>query len=378
MTEHTEFFRRAIDLNRYSNGVATRIIRAYNDVIIEATEKLAILDPESISAYRLRTILVQLKESLNTWAGDSTLLMTEELQGLAILERDFMVQQLESIRPPGAETIVRSVEISPEFARAVVTTDPTSLDIVSLSDDLPGAPRTFAQITVADGTTLTLPNGEIIRNAFNNMTINQAQIFSQTIRNGLLMGDSVEEIVRTLKGRLAKGSQGTIDQLAQKGGAVTVKPTHQIRTIVRTSVTQVTDAAREEVALANSDITQKYVYRALLDSKTTPLCRSLDGNVYSWGEGPVPPLHWNCRSIRTALIKGAEEIQLSRFTDYGTWLKRNPGEKLKVFKSPKRVAYYDYLEKKYGPKDALVRFVRSDGAQLTLKQLAESYPDVRV
>jgi len=378
MTEHTEFFRRAIDLNRYSNGVAIRIIKAYNDVIIEATNQLATLDPESITAYRLRTILVQLKESLNTWAGDSTLLMTEELQGLAILERDFMLQQLEAIRPPGAETIVRSVEISPDFAKAVVTTDPTSLDIISLSDDLPGAVRTFAQITVADGTTLTLPNGEIIRNAFNNMTTNQAQIFSQTIRTGLLMGDSVETIVRRLKGKLQEGSRGTIDQLAQKGGVVTVKPTHQIRTIVRTSVTQVTDAAREEVALANSDITEKYIYRALLDSRTTALCRSLDGNIYKWGEGPVPPLHWNCRSIRVALIKGAEEIQKSRFTDYATWLEKNPNEKLKVFKSPKRVEFYEYLSKKYGSKDALRRFVRSDGSQLTLKQLAESYPDARI
>ena len=76
MTQHAEFYRNAIDLNRYSNGVARRVVRAYNDVIIDATDRLAMLDPESISAARLRAILAQLKESLDGWAGTSTLLMT--------------------------------------------------------------------------------------------------------------------------------------------------------------------------------------------------------------------------------------------------------------------------------------------------------------
>ena len=112
MTQHAEFYRNAIDLNRYSNGVARRVVRAYNDVIIDATDRLAMLDPVSISAARLRAILAQLKESLDGWAGTSTLLMTEELQGLAILEADFMVEQLEKMVPPSVTTPIRSVEIS--------------------------------------------------------------------------------------------------------------------------------------------------------------------------------------------------------------------------------------------------------------------------
>ncbi len=68
MTQHAEFYRNAIDLNRYSNGVARRVVRAYNDVIIDATDRLAMLDPESISAARLRAILAQRKESLSSTA----------------------------------------------------------------------------------------------------------------------------------------------------------------------------------------------------------------------------------------------------------------------------------------------------------------------
>ena len=112
MTQHAEFYRNAIDLNRYSNGVARRIVRAYNDVILDTTERLAALDPSSApqTAARLRAILAQLKESLATWSGDSTMLMTEELQGLAVLQSDFMVQQLRDLQPPGAPVVVRTLE----------------------------------------------------------------------------------------------------------------------------------------------------------------------------------------------------------------------------------------------------------------------------
>ena len=232
MSQHTEFFRNAIDLNRYSNGVARRIVRAYNDVIIDAVDRLSTLDPETITAARLRAILVQLKESLDTWAGSSALIMTEELQGLALLQADFMVDQLEQIKPPSITARTRSVEISPQFAQAVVTSDPTQMGIISLSDDLPGAARSFARITVADGTTLTLPNGEVIRTAFANMSKSEAQMFGQVIRNGLLTGDSLQTITRRIKGRVQKGDTASLPQLAQKGGALTVRPNNQILSLI--------------------------------------------------------------------------------------------------------------------------------------------------
>jgi hypothetical protein len=67
-------FRNAIDLNRYSNSVARRIINIYNDIIIDAVNQLQTIDELSapVKAARLRSILAQLKESLATWAGDST------------------------------------------------------------------------------------------------------------------------------------------------------------------------------------------------------------------------------------------------------------------------------------------------------------------
>jgi hypothetical protein len=49
------------------------------------------------------------------------------------------------------------------------------------------------------------------------------------------------------------------------------------------------------------------LYVATLDSRTTPICRSLDGKKFPIGVGPKPPLHFSCRSVRVALL-GNEAI----------------------------------------------------------------------
>jgi hypothetical protein len=74
VTVPSELFRNAIDLNRYSTGVARRLIVAYNQIILDAVRQLQGIDEAAapMKAARLRAILAQLKASLNTWAGDST------------------------------------------------------------------------------------------------------------------------------------------------------------------------------------------------------------------------------------------------------------------------------------------------------------------
>ena len=56
----------------------------------------------------------------------------------------------------------------------------------------------------------------------------------------------------------------------------------------------------------NPKIINRLRYTAVLDSRTTPICRSLDGRIYQVGQGPRPPQHWNCRSIMIPVLnKGA-------------------------------------------------------------------------
>ena len=44
MSTPEALYRNAIDLNRYSNSVARRVINAYNDIIIDAANQLRTID----------------------------------------------------------------------------------------------------------------------------------------------------------------------------------------------------------------------------------------------------------------------------------------------------------------------------------------------
>lgn len=54
-------------------------------------------------------------------------------------------------------------------------------------------------------------------------------------------------------------------------------------------------------------IDMKYRYVAVLDERTTQLCRSLDGQIFVVGKGPMPPQHYNCRSTTMPVWGNDEE-----------------------------------------------------------------------
>ena len=371
MSEINEVFRNAIDLNRYSNSVSRRLIRAYNDVVLDAVDQLRGIDElaSPVKAARLRAILAQLNDSLRTWSGESIATMTEELQGLAVLQSEFAAEQLQKALPAGAAATVGTVEISPALGQAIVTSQPTVAGVVNLSDSferIASNPISF-QLTV--GQEISLPNGEVVRNAFAKMSERQAELFSVAVRNGLLEGQSVPSIVRRLKGRLTKEQRGSIDTVIAAGGQATSIPNNQIRAIVRTSVNQVAVAADRIIAAENPDATAKYRYTATLDSKTSAICRALDGKVFKHGQVPYPPQHFNCRSRYVNIPIGLEKEFAEAREDYGEWLNgQSESERRKVL-GPGRLAMWDGLVKKYGASDAIRKFVAKDGTELTLDEL---------
>ena len=396
MSTPAVLFKNAVDLNRFSNSVAKRIVVTYNDVILQAVDQLRGIDELSApaKAARLRVILAQLKESLEGWAGASTALAVEELQGLAELQSEFVVEQLRKPLPLELRDQIRSVQISPQFAQSVATVDPTAINVVSLSDDLQaavtGAPATF-QLTAAQGTTITLPNGKVLEKSFRGLAESQADLFSKTVRNGLLTGESTDKIARRLKGRLQFGDTGplSVRQLAQAGGELTSVANNQVMALVRTSINQVANAASQQTYEANQDVTKKYRYTATLDTRTSAICRSLDGQEFEYGKGPVPPQHFNCRSTTVPITdyealgftppkpgkRAAQGGMVPADQSYGQWLNNQSKEIKAEVLGPKKVAYFNRLARKYGPTDAIRKFVSADGTELTLEQLSRRYPN---
>jgi SPP1 gp7 family putative phage head morphogenesis protein len=378
MTTPAELYKNAIDLNRFSNSVARRIVRTYNDLIVDAIERLAATgaDPTATQAARLRAILAQLKGSLDSWSGTATALSVEELQGLVELQTRFVTNVLDGELPDDLLLQVRSVQISPQFAQAVATIDPTTYNIVTLSDDLgaavTGTPRPF-ELEIGDGTTITLPNGATLQKSFSRLAGQQAEVFTKEVRNGLILGESSDKIARRLRRQLI------------------AVPNNQIRTMVRTSVNQVANAASQAVYSQNQEITKRYRYIATLDSRTSAICRALDGRTFKYNEGPTPPQHFNCRSTTGPIVdyKGLgippPEPGKRRSSGglvpadqtYGQWLSEQSAEVKNDVLGASKVPYFNMLSQKYGPSAAIRKFVSTDGTEVTLQELQRRYPKVK-
>lgn len=398
MTTPSALYRNAIDLNRYSNSVAKSIISAYNDIIVDSVNQLRTINDLTapIKAARLRAILAQLKDSLATWAGDSTLVTASELQGLAELQSEFVTEQLRKVLPAGARDAVNTVEISPQFAQSVVTTDPTQINVVTLSDDLfkaaYGSPQTYS-LTAAQGTTITLPNGEVVQKAFRGIAESQAERFGQIVRNGLLTGETTQDLASRLIGNLQFGQSGNIRQIALAGGEVTKVAAHQVTALVRTSINQVANTASQQVYEANQNITKKYRYVSTLDTRTSAICRALDGREFEYGKGPKPPQHFNCRSTTVPVINYEElgfdappsvtkggrasmDGPVPGNISYGQWLQDQPRAVQNEVLGETRAIYFNKLAKQHGARDAIAKLVRDDGSELTLNQLRSRYGKV--
>ena len=114
------------------------------------------------------------------------------------------------------------------------------------------------------------------------------------VKIGLVRGEPGPDIARRIVGSVAKNGMDGATQITRNNA----------QAITRTAVNHFSNSAREAFLAENSDLFTEEIFAATLDSRTTPICRSLDGQRFPVGEGQIPPLHFGCRSIRVASING--------------------------------------------------------------------------
>lgn len=182
-----------------------------------------------------------------------------------------------------------------EEARALAREEPGYLD------------RVFASIFPVELGT-QLPNAAVLRDIvtsspFMGKTLRQwadkvqaddlARIES-AVKIGLVQGEALPQLARRLVGTKAlKGRDG-----------VTQATRRELAMLVRTINSGIANEARRAYLEANADLVSGVVFIATLDSRTTPICRSLDGNVYQVDDAPVLPLHFGERSILGPAVDG--------------------------------------------------------------------------
>lgn len=146
-------------------------------------------------------------------------------------------------------------------------------------------------------------------------SVTQAEILGQRIRGRV--GELASSHYKILEGIVRDGQQAGATReaivarlsSAKRGGGV-ARARSRLSNLLRTSLTAVSATVRERVYRANKQIIAGVLYVAVLDGRTTDICRSLNGNIYPPFKGPRPPMHHNCRSDVVPIYQGHDEMPI--------------------------------------------------------------------
>ncbi len=110
------------------------------------------------------------------------------------------------------------------------------------------------------------------------------------VKNGIVSGQTPKQITTTIMGTTKAG--------AARNGSVARKSWTNMESVIRTATNGVAQSVKQDLYAENSDVMDMEQFVATLDSRTTPICAKNDNKIFPIGQGPIPPLHFNCRSLR--------------------------------------------------------------------------------
>lgn len=109
-----------------------------------------------------------------------------------------------------------------------------------------------------------------------------------------------EQLVAAIKD--GKPLSSVIDVLDNEGKKLSEV---SLERFARTKHTEVLNRGRHEY-FQSSGVISGYQYSAILDDRTSDICRGLHGKKFKAGTEPIPPMHFNCRSVLIPITKYEE------------------------------------------------------------------------
>lgn len=104
--------------------------------------------------------------------------------------------------------------------------------------------------------------------------------------------DAIDKAIR--EGKTFREFRAEIDQLFDSFGVTRLSNQH-IATVYRTNVFTAYSVGAQAQVDTMRDRFPMWRYSAIKDSRTRPDHKELDGRIFRVGEGPVPPIDYNCR-----------------------------------------------------------------------------------
>ncbi len=256
-----------VELIRFGKGMSTRIVRLLDKaepelraIIRARLDRIAHLgfDPGPATTARMIRTSKLIAEISKPTFQDINKLVRRELVGLSIGETQFIAGVFNDTLP---------VLIAPAL--------PTARELRGIVFARPFENR-------------------ILRDWLATYRVGDQRRMMDQIRQGLVFDETPTQIGRRIFGTRALGGTDGVREITRRGS----------QTLASTSISAISNATRQEFYKKNRRFVKSEVYTATLDSRTTPICSSLDGQIFPVGEGPIPPIHINCRSIRVPVVDG--------------------------------------------------------------------------
>jgi hypothetical protein len=280
-----------VDLLRLEADLQARALSALRELEDEIAACLYAADLASDASgpalttyarHRLQALLTQIRETVRSAYGD--LAAPGALLDLAAFEASFAAGLL---APINVAIETSTVALAPAQLRAI------------LSDTLiEGAPSAEWWSRQA---------GDLVER------------FADAMRQGLLAGETNDQLVRRIRGDFA----GWVDGARTYSGGVMDATTLNAMSLVRTSAQAVAAAARRETFRENQDVVKGIAQLSTLDSKTTLICIAYHREAWLFpdmqpiGKRRLPyngglPRHWGERSAETPVLKSWRELGIER------------------------------------------------------------------
>lgn len=148
--------------------------------------------------------------------------------------------------------------------------------------------------------------GQLLGPFVDNFTTTSISDVENALRKAWANNDSVQDTIITIAGKSTpQGTSSIVQAIERRSAAVAETAGHHVF------------SKTTELVLASAF--GQYRWVSVMDSRTTVICRERNGNVYTFGFGPIPPAHIRCRSHIMPTIGGTvkpENIQ--------QWLARQP------------------------------------------------------
>lgn len=267
--------RHLVGVRRLGSSMAAQIAKE-----LERTERELFAEIERRTSAIMQAIAAG-KEPLGIWTLDRLKALRQDLGDIRRESYAAVSAKLpaELYDLAGYEVAFQTKALNSALPIAVSWTRPSALQLKAIITQHP-----FGGVGEAPS--------RLLSNWVHSIDANERAKIDGAIRQGLLQGQTIRQIT----GRVRR---------------ITGQSRMHAEAVTRTAVTHVSNSARGMLYKANTDIIKGEMFLATLDDRTTLTCAGLDHEEFPVGEGPVPPLHVNCRSTRTPITKSWKELGLN-------------------------------------------------------------------